>query len=138
MTTRRPVVVRGGAGRGILELGSLDRSGAYRVEGGDMSPLVFTVNADRRDSALSPADSVALRSWWQPLHCTVESSAEARERKSSREVLAIVASASHAGSDPSHCGDRYGGLVVPEVRPRSDNFPDSATTAKHSPVVRPH
>ncbi len=82
---RRPVVVRGGAGRGILELGSLDRSGAYRVEGGDMSPLVFTVNADRRDSALSPADPVALRSWWQPLHCTVESSAEARERKSSRE-----------------------------------------------------
>jgi hypothetical protein len=69
---RRPIAV----GQNALEIDALGRAGAYRIESGRLSPLIFVVNAGRGDSALASTDHALLRSWWQPLEFTVESPTE--------------------------------------------------------------
>jgi hypothetical protein len=86
---RRSIVVRGEVGHPTLELDNLERSGIYRVEGGNMVPLVFTMNADRADSTLSPTDAATLRSWWQPLECVVEPASQYSEKKPTHEAFPI-------------------------------------------------
>jgi hypothetical protein len=68
---RRAASVRREGGNALLELGTLDLPGAYRVEGAG-EPVAFTVNAGRGDSAMSPLDPEVLRTWWRPLECSVE------------------------------------------------------------------
>jgi len=64
------------AGQNALDLGDIGRAGAYRIEARNASTFVFVVNAGRGDSALAPTDHALLRSWWQPLECSLESPAE--------------------------------------------------------------
>jgi hypothetical protein len=54
-------------GRTFFHLDEVGEVGAYRVETADAKTIVFTVNASRTDSPLSPMDKQALEEWWSPV-----------------------------------------------------------------------
>jgi Aerotolerance regulator N-terminal/von Willebrand factor type A domain len=64
----------------LLHLDAVAEAGVYRIEGVGKKGFVFTVNAARTDSPLSPMDRSTLEAWWSPAPVDITSAETARER----------------------------------------------------------